>query len=385
MKPTIAILIVTLVFIGCQPPAPEGDVATLQLKRSALKTTHDSLSKAIAEIDAHIASMDTTKKAPLVTTYQVSNSSFDHFFWIQGSIASDYNTMVYPEINGSVKRILVEEGQKVSKNQALMELDTEIIKKNIREVETNYALAVEMYTRQKNLWDQKIGSEVQYLEAKTRKEALENTLATLSEQLDMGTVRAPFAGMVDEITLNMGEMANPMMPIARVLNIDKVYIEADVSEFYFGKIDEGDYVQVEVADVDTIEAEVSRIGKFINPENRTFNLRVDLNNVEYGLIPNLVATVKVNDFHQDTAVCLPSSMILEDTRGDEFVYVVDESGSIPKVNKTIIKSGRTYEGVTMIESGLSGTETIVDKGSRKVTDGSPVRVKNQQSASVASN
>jgi RND family efflux transporter MFP subunit len=310
----------------------------------------------------------------MVSLHQVSTQAFDNYFWLQGNVETDFNAMVYPEMNGRIRAIRVDEGQQVSKGQSLLELDTEVIRKNIAEVETQYALAVDVFDRQKNLWDQQIGSEVQFLEARTRKEGLEGTMATLKAQMDMGVVRAPFSGVVDDIMPKLGEMASPMMPLVRVVNLDQMYIVADVPENYFGKIKSGDLVEVDVANKDTVKAQISRVGNYIKPENRTFEIRVDVDSKTQGLIPNQMASMRVNDFHADTAVVLPASLISQDARGKFFVYVVEPAGGEYKAEKTFVEPGRTYNGLTMVISGLSGNEQIVDKGVRRVVNGGLVRV-----------
>jgi membrane fusion protein, multidrug efflux system len=373
MKTFIPVFAILLMVVGCTPE-DKSDLATLNKTKERLKEEYSILGDSIAMIEEEIMLMDTTNKSPMVSLHRVTTSTFDNYFWLQGNVETDYNAMVYPEMNGRIRAIRVEEGQHVSKGQALIELDTDVIQKNLAEVETQYALAVDVFNRQKNLWDQKIGSEVQFLEAKTRKEGLEGTMATLKAQMDMGIVRAPFAGVVDDIVPKMGEMASPMMPVARVVNLEQMYIVADVPENYFGKINSGDLVEVDVANKDTLKAAISRVGNFIKPENRTFEIRVNVDTKTKGLIPNQVASMRVNDFHADSAVVLPASLISQDARGMSFVYVVQPVGDEYKAEKTFVEPGRTYNGLTMVVSGLSGNEQIVDKGSRRVINGGLVRV-----------
>lgn len=373
MKTFIPVFAILLMVVGCTPE-DTSDLATLTKTKERLKEEYTVLADSIAIVEEQILLLDTTKKSPMVSLHQVSTQAFDNFFWLQGNVETDFNAMVYPEMNGRIRAIRVEEGQKVSKGQTLIELDTDVIQKNLAEVETQYALAVDVFNRQKNLWDQKIGSEVQFLEAKTRKEGLEGTMATLKAQKNLGVVRAPFSGIVDDIMPKIGEMASPMMPVARVVNLDQMYILADVPENYFGKINAGDLVELDVANQDTVKAEIGRVGNYIKPENRTFEIRVDVDSKTQGLIPNQMASMRVNDFHADSAVVLPASLISQDARGMFFVYVVEPAGGEYKAEKTFVEPGRTYNGITMVVSGLNGNEQIVHKGVRRVINGGLVRV-----------
>jgi membrane fusion protein, multidrug efflux system len=373
MKRILPIFALFSVLAACEM-ADNSELGQLVSKRELAKKSYDSLGVIMAELDAQIMALDTTTKATLITTYTVKTGPFDSYFFVQGNVESEQNAQIFPEVNGLVKRIAVREGDRVSSGQLLLELDVEVIRKNIAEVETSYALANELFNKQKKLWDQNIGSEVQFLEAKNRKDQLEGTLATLRKQMDMGMVRAPFSGIVDEIVPKLGEMASPMMPVARVLNLGNVYVDSDVSEYHFGKVSSGDKVTIIVPDVDTIATTISRVGNYIKPENRTFNMRVDISDGSK-LIPNLVATLKVNDFHADSTIVLPSSMILENISGEKYVYVVNGSDDDAQVEKRLVQTGRSYNGQVVILEGLKPGERIVEKGARKVVDGRKVRIK----------
>ncbi|MCB0760839.1 MAG: efflux RND transporter periplasmic adaptor subunit [Flavobacteriales bacterium] len=373
MKTLVPTILAALLIIGCAPATEDSSLAQLQAKKEDLKARYTVLADSIAWVDEQIALLDTTNKSPFVTLYEVGRADFDNYFWLQGNVQTDFNALVYPEINGAVRNIRVREGDRVSAGQVLIDLDVDVIRKNLAEVETNYELAVEVYDRQKNLWDQNIGSEVQFLEAKTRKESMERTMETLKSQIDMGYVKAPFSGVVDDIVPKIGEMANPMMPVARVVKLDDMYILADVPENYFGKVRSGDRVEVDLANADTLKASISRVGSYIKPENRTFEVRIDIKGETAGLAPNQMASMRVNDFHADSAVILPASMIMQDARDQYFVYVATPAGSEYEVIKTIVEPGLTYNGMTMVISGLKGGEMIVDKGARRVVNGGMVR------------
>ena len=260
-----------------------------------------------------------------------------------------------------------------------MSLDTELIQRNINEVETSYSLAKDIFERQERLWEQKIGSEVQYLEAKNRKESLEATLATLNRQAGMGMVTAPFAGIVDEVVPKVGEMASPMAHVARVVSLNEMYLKAAVSENYAGRVQEGMMVNVIIPGVDTLKSTIDRVGQFINPENRTFEITVALNDAK-SLKPNMYAALEINDILRDSVITLPSSMIQEDFEGRNYVYVLSPDGAAFEVKKTFVSPGPSYQSATLIESGLKAGDMVVDKGSRKVVNGEKVVLEAASSA-----
>ena len=373
MKTYTSLFAVALILASCGSQ-PQGALETLQARRDSLKQVQGNLGMEISKLESQIALLDSSLQITRVSANKIEASSFEHFFTSQANLEAEFDALVYPEINGVVTAIFVEEGQKVSKGQSILQMDTELIRKQIAEVETQFVLAEDIYNRQKNLWDQKIGSEVQYLQAKANKEALENSIATLKKQLSKGTVTAPFAGVVDEIIPRIGEMGNPAMPVARVVNLSELYIKADVSENYLTALKEGMEAEVVFPGVDTLDASISRIGSYINPENRTFKVRVDLKESSEYLKPNLFATLRIRDFHADSAVVLPSGAILQDYSGDNYVYVLKNAGVDPKAQKRFVKTGMSYEGLTHIVEGLVPGEMVIDKGARKVIDGEMVRV-----------
>lgn len=358
----------------------EEEMDFLQARKKAIKEIYARTSEMLADIDAKLIEIDTTRRTPKVTTAVVSTQIFKDYFRVQGNLEAAQNALVFPEMNGLIKSISVKAGQRVSKGQTLMTLDTELVRKQIAEVETSYSLAQDLHNRQKALWDQSIGSEVQYLEAKNRMESLENTLSTLKQQQSMGTVSAPFSGTIDEILPKAGEMATPGMPVARIVNLGELYVKADVSEKHFGKIQVGLEVLVNVQGVDggkDIAAKVTRVGSYIKPDNRTFSIRVDFDEKRTDLIPNLVTELMINDFStQDSVAVLPTEMVLENALGEPYVWILADVDNPDRkqVQRRILTTGPSYQGLTMIAEGLQAGEVIVDKGVRKVKHGDLVIV-----------
>jgi membrane fusion protein (multidrug efflux system) len=331
----------------------------------------------LRNIEQEIISQDSTRRLTTITTRPLSTQPFDHYFTVYGTIEASKSINVYPESSGTIERIAIREGQQVAAGQLLVEMDGRIIEKNIKEVETSLDLATTLYEKQKKLWlEEKIGSEVQYLQAKNNKESLESRLATLRQQLRMTKIRAPFSGVVDEIFPKAGEMATPAMAVLRLVNLSDVYITADISEAYVGRITKGTHAKVYLSNLEkTFDSDVVQVGQFINPANRTFKVQIAVNEETNLLKPNMMASVSINDYHTDEAITVPNSLIQQTPNGQNFVYLVrvfeEEFGEIERV---MVDIGMSYNDVTEVTGGLKSTDVLVDKGSRSVQTGQRVRI-----------
>lgn len=361
----------------------------LNARKGEIKKVYAKANDIIVNLDGLIAELDKTKKDPMVTTYTVEDTLFKDYFKVKGNVEAKGNALIVPEMAGTVKSISATKGEMIKKDALIMTLDTDVLDKQLLELETSLTLATDLYNRQKSLWDQNIGSEVQLLEAENRKNALENTKATLNAQRKMAQIKAPFSGMLDEIVPKVGEMAAPGMPVARVVNLDELFIEADVSERHFGTIEVGGQALVSVQgmdDVQDVPATITRVGSYIKPDNRTFQIRVDFGDDAPALIPNLVADLKINEFTMDSVCYLPYSMIEIDAMGNSYVWSLTPSEKAGKatVEKTIIEVGPTYENITCVFSGLEPGSVIVDKGAKKMRKGITVRLQETEQKVLAS-
>lgn len=373
----LLILPVVLAVVSCGTKNENTPVTELIHKRDSLKEIYKTISGQLRELDDQIALMDTSNKhrAVKVVTEQLVYKKFEHFFEVQGTVETDKNVTINPEFGGSVQKINVEVGQSVTQGTALVIIDTEVIRKNIDEVKTALELALNMFQKQEKLWNQKIGSELQYLEAKNRKESLEKKIVSLKAQMEKAIITAPFDGVVDEVFVKEGEAANPMFPLLRLVNIRDIYMVADVSEEYLGKVKPNTYAMVEFSSLDvSFKAKVSRMGQNINPNNRTFKIQVDLTNEDGLLKPNLLGVINIRDVEIDSAISVPANIIQQDALGKEFVYIVDQGNSVAKAKKVLIESGITYKNITHIKSGLAGNEAIILKGARGIKDGQIIEI-----------
>lgn len=370
----IAFTSVSILLVACGPKTPLEELKkqkeTILSEIDTKKSELDSINSLIEEMYPDSIDLLT------VSAFTVPEKTFDHYFIVQGNVETDNSVMIHPETQGLVSKILVKEGQQVNKGQTLMILDTSILRKNIQEVETSYELARDIFERQERLWEQNIGSEIQYLEAKNRKESLEATLSTLKTQVGKGAVRSPFTGIVDEIFPRVGEMGSPAQPAVRVVSLDKMYVTSQVSENYSTSVTKDMKVRVIVPGTDTITSTIERVGQFINPENRTFEVLVNLDN-QSTLKPNMFAALEINDIHIDSAIVVPSSMIQQDAKNREFLYTLIQEGSTLKVSKSLIETGPSYGPETVVLSGLKKGDLVVSKGSRKVIDGQVVELESK--------
>lgn len=375
MNKIITIALLAILAMACT--TEKVGLEKLKSDREVLHREYAALGDEISQLDAEISKYDTTKRHVLITTTPVITNTFAHFFEVQGAIRADKNVILYPEFGGIIKRIKVNEGDRVQKGQVLMELDIELIQLQINDVKTGLDLAETTYQRQKRLWEQKIGSEMQYLQAKNQKETLENQLASLKAQMKKNSIVAPFAGVVDEIWPKEGELTSPMTQALRLVNLDEVHIKADVSEAYLGKVSRKTDVEIYFPAFDkTIKAQIDYLGNVINPNNRTFKIHVNVSNKENNIKPNLMAYVRVKDFEQENAIIVPDRLIQENPSGGKFVYVARARTGLTSVKKVMIKTGLTYLNNTLVTSGIEASSILVDKGARSVKDGQKVQVVN---------
>ena len=315
------------------------------------------------------ATAPATSEARKVTTLQASVATFDHFFTVQGNVETDRLAQVFPMTQGTVLRIRVEEGQTVQKGQVLMDLDNEAVARNQDELDTRLTLAKDVLARQERLWEQGIGTEVQLLEARTNVKALEESIAAFTEQVDFGKVTAPFAGTVDRIFAKEGGMASPMQPVARVMDLDDMYVRAKVSDHYVGKVEAGQRVDIAMAGRETRTSAISRVGRYIEPANRTFEIVVP---VPEGteLLPNEFAALHINDLHLDSAISLPSSLILQNREGLDFVYTIQEGKAV----RQPVQIGPAADDRVLILEGVVPGMTIIDRGAGQVVEGEAVQI-----------
>lgn len=380
MKHILIPILILATLAGCGGGADiDTQLREKRAKRDSLKTERERLNSAIAEVEAWLAKHDPDQQRtlPVVTTYSLEPRDFAHWTEAHGSVRADQNALVYTSTGGEVRRILVQPGQRVSRGQAIVDIDVDALRQQIQQAEANVELARTVYERQAKLWEQKVGSEVQYLQARTNRDAGEAQLKALKDQLRNAQVTAPFDGVVDEIFPNLGDMANPMQPVARVVALGKASIEVDLAEDLLTKVKLGDPVEVILPEsAETLEARIDQIGQFINPNNRTFKVTLRVENGSK-LRPNQLANVRIRDLDVKDALVVPNRLVMENSAGESYVYVLEEQDGTARSRKVFVKVLSAQGGELLIESGdrgLKGGETLIDEGSRLVVDKQEVQV-----------
>ena len=355
-----------------------GSLEAIRAKRAEFVTQQQEINSQLEQIDAAIAKLDTVKKLPLVTTFKAQSRVFDHFLEIQGDVDTKLNIVLYPEYNGVLSRIYVKDGQQVVQGQLLASIDDGGLSQQLAQMEVQANLAKTTFERQERLWTQKIGSEIQYLQAKTNYEAQQNAVNQMKAQLGKTTIRAPFSGIVDDIITEQGTVVSAgQTPVIRLVNLNDMYISAEIPEVYIGSVSEGKNVEIFFPVLgDTLSARVRQVGNYINPTNRTFKIEVNVPNKNKKIKPNLTAKLKINDYSNPEAILIPQSVLSENANGDQYVYVASNmNGNNEAVAKrTFVTTGKTQGDFVEILEGISNGDTLVQEGARSVKDGQSIKI-----------
>jgi membrane fusion protein (multidrug efflux system) len=350
------------------PQDLEGKRQLLQTKRAELK----ELTNQITTLENDIAELDPNfraKQGRLVTTIPVQRTDFAHFVEIQGAVEADDLTDVTSEIAGRILTLKFDEGDAISKGQLVATLDLEQLNKQIAELETSLDLAKTVFERQSRLWEQNIGSEIQYLEAKNNKERIEKSLETLQFQLDKGKVYAPASGVVERVVLQSGELASPGMPILQILNTNKLKVVANVPENYLRAVNRGDRVKVEFPALgEEQDARINLIGRTIDPSNRTFSVEANISTKGGMIKPNLLAIMYLKDKEENDVVTVPLQTVQQEVSGRDFVFIRADSEEGPIAKKVYVQTGSSYNGHMVITDGLKGGEELIMEGARGLAE-----------------
>jgi len=355
-----------------------GDLEQIRAKRAEVAAQQTEINSTLNEIDLAISKLDTVKKLPLVTAFTANADHFDHFLEIQGSVETKQNIVLYPEFSGMMTKVHVREGQKVSKGQLLATIDDGGLGQQLAQLEVQAELAKTTFERQQRLWDQQIGSEIQYLQAKTSYEAQKNAVNQMEKQVAKTRLTAPFSGVIDDVITDQGTVVSAgMTQVMRLVNLSDMYIQADIPETYLADVTVGKNVEVYFPVLgETIQAKVRQVGNYISPANRTFRLEVTVPNKDGHIKPNLTAKLKINDYSSEEAILIPQSVISEDASGSQYVYVTKaaERAGESVAQRVVIKTGKTEGDFVEIKDGLKSGDTIIQEGARSVKDGQHVKI-----------
>lgn len=327
----------------------------------------------LAKIDDALATLVVAKdEEALVSVATIKDTVFNHYLEIQGNVDTKENILVQPEFSGNLTSLTVKAGQRVSKGQILGRVDDAGMSQQLASLENQYALAKTSFERQKNLWDKKIGSEIQFLQAQTQMVSAQKGVAQMRAQLSKTVIRAPFSGTIDEVFVEKGQIVAPSQQgLMRIINLGNMYVSTSVPETYIGKLKVGTEVDVFLTSLGkTYKGRVRQVGNYLNPNNRSFGIEVSVPNPENLLRPNQVAKLKIIDYTDRNAIVVPTNVVQEDGEKNKFVFTVANSnGKTGTAKKVIVKVGKSSDNVTEIVSGLSANDIIVTEGVNSIADG----------------
>jgi len=390
MRKIYSLFVITAVLFSCgekktvsvESLISTGNLTELKEKKKEIVTNLEAINKELEAINMAISKKDTIKKLPLITTFTAKTEIFNHYLEIQGNVKTKQNILVYPEMPGILRKILVEEGQSVSKGQLLATIDDGGLSNQVAQLEATTQLAKTTFERQKRLWEQKIGSEIQFLQTKTNYEAQSNSLKQLKSQQSKASIRAPFSGVIDDVIKEPGTVIAPGQgsEVFRIVNLNNMYVEAEVPERYIASITKNKEVKVEFPVLGkSVNSKIRQVGSFINPNNRSFKIEVPVANKNGNVKPNLTAKLQINDYTDEKAILIPQSIISENAKGEQYIYVIKDKKTNNEAiaERLIIITGKTQGDMIEVTKNLSADVEIIMEGARSVNNGQVVKVINK--------
>ncbi len=391
MKNTYLLILITVFLNSCsnkkqlslEEVLVTNDVELLKSRKSEIDAKLEELSLDLDQLNNKLSILNKDRNTPLITTITTSEQKFNHFIELQGNVKTKQNVLVYPEMPGILNKVYVKEGQKVIKDDILATIDDGGLSQQLLLLKSNEQLAKTTFERQKRLWDQQIGSEIQYLQAKTSYDSQKNATRQLKKQLGKFTIRAPFSGIIDDVFKEKGTVVapGPGAEIFRIINLSNMYIETDVPESYISSIKKNKMVEVNFPILGrSYDSSIRQVGNFINPSNRTFRIEVGIPNLGGEIKPNLTAKLRLNDYSNSNAILIPQSIISENAKGQQFIYVVKDNKEKNQVyaERLVIETGKTNGDFIEVTKNLDANVDIILEGARSVNNGQVVKVINKK-------
>ena len=384
MKNIYTILLGALLILSCggnKETSVEDIIATnnledIRAKRAEVVAKQQEFTKQLKQLDDKLVLLSPDKNVPLITSFLAKKEAFDHFLELQGNVATKQNLVLTPEMSGILTKVLVKEGQNVSKGQLLATIDDGGMSQQRAQLAIQVDLAKTTFERQKRLWNQKIGSEMQYLQSKSNYESQLAALNQINKQLAKTRIIAPFSGVIDDVITEAGNVVAPgQSPIVRIVNLSDMYIEVDVPERYLANVTKDAKVDVNFPVLnESITTKVRQTGSFINPANRTFKVEIGLPDSKLDIKPNLTVKLKINDYTNKSALLIPQSIISENASGEQYIYLlIDKKDDKATAKQVIITTGKTQGDVIEVLSGVKDNDEIILEGARSVKDGQTVK------------
>ncbi|MHA8083498.1 efflux RND transporter periplasmic adaptor subunit [Aquirufa sp. A-Brett2-15D] len=367
MKKIALLLSGIILFAACGSKDKKQELADLKSQEKEIQAKIATLEKEVGKPeDKAAAKVITVSVSPLVA------QNFQHFVEAQGNVIAENTVLVSPQTGGVIISLPVVVGQSVSKGQLIATLDNNILKESLEEVRQQLSLAKTIFTKQKALWDQQIGTEIQFLSAKSNMESLEKRIITLKAQLALSRVTAPISGTIELVRQKAGEMGAPGVPIVQIVNLGNLKISAKIADSYVGTVKQGDEISIKFPDLDKeLKARISMVSKIVNPLTRTFDIEARIPNAGGDLKPNLLAVININDTSKKNAIVISENIIQKTEKGDLVYVAVEENGKkVARARQVTI--GLTYNGQAEITSGLKAGEAIIVQGFQDLVDGTAI-------------
>lgn len=346
-----------------------------QAELEKLKAEQVALTKKIAALEKEVGATGKDSlqaKTKDVAALEINPQKFDHYVQTQGLIEAEDNILVSAKGMGVITQVYVKEGQQVSKGQTLAQIDNSVIVRNIEGMKSQLELARSVYERQKNLWDQKIGTEVQFLQSKTNMESLEKQVAALQEQNEQTKIKSPIQGIVDQVSVKIGENIAPGMPAARVINNSDLKVVANISERYVADVKTGNTINVRIPNLNKeLKAKVTFVGRNIDPLSRTFPIEARIVSSN-DLRPNMTALIRIV-YESFPAVLVVPVNTVQNIKGEKIVYTAETTGNTTVVKKNVVTVTGVFDGLAQVE-GLKAGDKVITAGFQGLSEGQLITV-----------
>jgi len=389
MKKSIILISASVLIFACggdKKKSVEDVISTnnleeIRAKKGEVSTLQSTYADQLELLNAKISELDTNKKIALISSFTAKEEVFHHYLELQGNVTTNELVIITPESPGVLTSVFVKEGQSVTKGQQLAKIDDSGLTPQLAQMRIQADLAKTTFERQERLWKQKVGSELQFLQAKTNYEAQEKAVKQVEEQIAKTVVTAPFSGVIDEVITERGNMVSPGgSQLFRIVNLNDMHVETKVPEIHITSVTKGKSVEVILPVLgEKLQAKVSQVGSFINPANRTFKVEIPVSNDNKLIKPNLTAKIRINDYTNDKALLIPQSIISENAEGQEYLYViVNKTNSVGVAKKIIIETGQTEGDFIEVLKGIENGSEVILEGARSIKDGQEVKVITQK-------
>ena len=355
----------------------KSNIEFLESEKNKIVTKIDQLNETLKKINSSIDKITNNQKVPLVTGIKISSETFNHKIEIQANINTRQNLILFPELSGKLKELYVNEGQQVKKGQLLAVIDDSGLNEELETLKIQFSLSKTNFEKTERLWNKKIGSEMKYLESKAKYESQQKMVDQMKKRLLKTKIIAPFKGVIDEIKGKKGQILTPYVtPILRIINLDKMYVEALVPENHLPNIKIGSEAVVNIPVLNSSQkTKINQTGNYINPNNRTFRIEAPLNNSNNMIKPNLAAKILITDYYNKNAIMIPTKIINENAEGQPYIFKLlkTDENSIYRTKKIFIELGKSTNEKTEILNGIKVDDIIIDEGSMIVDDDQKVK------------